>query len=277
MPRPPRPSISFANAAAVARAVPAMEDRLVDQLPVDQIRPNPRNPRHKIAGIDELAASIRAYGLLQPVVVRRASGSYELVAGHRRFAAVQQLGWSQVAALVRDETDSGAYLLTLTENLQREDLTAREEAEALEVLVRERGWSTRQVGEAIKRSPMYVSRRLRVFEDDTLAPLVLQNKLAVSTAEELLGVADPDHRKALAEQAAQAGWERRQVRAAARNCIAAIQKPPSADQRSDRLLELIAKVREVLDAGPVTDLTEEACQAAKALATDMSELPSGLS
>lgn len=82
---------------------------------------------------------------------------------------------------MRDETDDQAYILTLVENLQREDLTPREEAASLEVLVGERGWSTRQVGDAIKRGPMYVSRRLRVFDDDTLSPLVLANKLPVST------------------------------------------------------------------------------------------------
>src|ERR671939_1345712 len=126
------------------------------------------------------------------VVVRRVNGTYELIAGHRRLAAAQQLGWAYISAVVRDETDDQAYLLTLTENLQRDDLSPKEEAAALEVLVRERGWTTRQVGEAIKRDHTYVSRRLRVFEDPVLAPLVLQRKLPVSTAEELLRA--PGHR-----------------------------------------------------------------------------------
>jgi hypothetical protein len=72
---------------------------------------------------------------------------------------------SGARAVVRDETDEQAYILTLVENLQGEDLSPKEEAAALEVLVRERGWSTRQVGEAIKRSAIHVSRRLRVFDD----------------------------------------------------------------------------------------------------------------
>lgn len=237
--------------------MPAVQDRLVDQIPVDQISPNPRNPRHKITGIDELAASIRAYGLLQPVVVRRVSGSYELVAGHRRFAAVQQLGWSQVAALVRDETDNDAYLLTLTENLQRDDLTAREEAEALEVLVRERRWSTRQVGEAIKRSHAYVSRRLRVFEDEALAPLVLRDEspLPVSTAEELLGVADVGRRRALAQQAADEHWERPQVRQAAREAVATLVRcVPSAPEHGREVIRLAVELQQLLSDGAVSDL-----------------------
>jgi ParB-like chromosome segregation protein Spo0J len=120
--------------------------------------------------------------------------------------------------------DDQAYILTLVENLQREDLSPREEAAALEVLVRERGWSTRQVGEAVKRSAMYVSRRLRVFDDPVLAPFVLRGDLAVSTAEELLR-ADPEQRSELASQAATEGWERPQVRAALAERNAALRQP----------------------------------------------------
>src|SRR5207244_7526637 len=134
---------------------------------------------------------LRAHGLLQPIVVRRSGKGYELIAGHRRHAAAKVLGWAQIDAVVREKTnDQDAYILTLVENLQREDLSPREEAAALEVLVRERGWSTRQVGEALKRSHMYVSKRLRVFEDDALAAPVLSGSLPVSTAEEFLRVED---------------------------------------------------------------------------------------
>ena len=197
---------TFEDLEAAAAAHLPIDDRPADQIPLDQVRASPRNPRHKLEGLDELAASLQAYGLLQPVVVRRVAGVYELIAGHRRLAAAQQLGWPHIAAVVRDETDDQAYLLTLTENLQRDDLTPKEEASALEVLVRERGWTTRQVGEAIKRSHIYVSRRLRVFEDPALAPLVLERKLAVSTAEELLRAPDAETRRHLAAQAAEHEW-----------------------------------------------------------------------
>jgi ParB-like chromosome segregation protein Spo0J len=115
-------------------------------------------------GIDELADSLRAHRLLQAMVVRRDGTGYELIAGHRRLEAAKQLQWAEIAAVVRDETDDQAYILMLVENLQREDLTPKEGAAALETLIHARGWSTRQVGEALERSPMYVSRRLRVFE-----------------------------------------------------------------------------------------------------------------
>ena len=226
MPRSSRAPVSLAAVREVARSVPAVQDRLVYELPVADIRPSPRNPRRTLNDIGDLADSIRAHGLLQPIVVRRIDSGYELVAGHRRLAAVQQLGWARVPAIVRDEDPDDAYILTLVENLQREDLSPKEEAAALEVLVRERGWSTRQVGQAINRGPMYVSRRLRVFEDETLAPLVLADQLPVSTAEELLVVVDPDRRSELAKRAVAERWERPQVRAAVRDCIAAIHAAP---------------------------------------------------
>ena len=183
---------------------PPVDDRLVHALPIASIQPSPRNPRQHIGDVEELAESLQAHGLLQPIVVRRRGRSYELIAGHRRLETARRLGWVEIAAVVRDETDDQAYILTLVENLQREDLQPREEAAALEVLVRERGWSTRQVGEAIKRSHIYVSRRLRVFDDPALAPLVLRNGLAVSTAEELLRAPDAETRKQLAAEAAAA-------------------------------------------------------------------------
>ena len=193
-----------------------MEDR-VEQLtlvPIEHIDPSPRNPRRKLGHLDELAESMRAYGLLQPVVLRaRDNGRYEIVAGHRRVAAARELGWTEIPAILRRADDDEAFLLTVIENLQRSDLSAREEAAALEVLVRERGWSTRQVADAVKRSVAHVSRRLRVFDDPTLAPLVLQRRLSVSVAEELLPL-PVARRRRLAEQAAEEGWDRRQLRAA---------------------------------------------------------------
>jgi ParB family chromosome partitioning protein len=183
------------------------------RIPLDLIDPNPRNPRQR-ESVDELAASLNAYGLLQPVIVRPKDARYELIAGHRRVAAARKLGWSEIDALVREESDDlDAYVLTLTENLQREDLSPREEAAALEVLVRERGWTTREVAEAIKRSQSFVSRRLRVFEDDILAPLVLTNRLPVSTAEVLLAV-PPEGRRDLAERAVAGGWGQQETRRA---------------------------------------------------------------
>jgi ParB family chromosome partitioning protein len=84
-----------------------MQDRFVFEVPVTDVAPSPRNPRHHLEGLDELAESIRAHGLLQPMVERRVENRYELVAGHRRLAAVQQLSWAKVPA-VDDRSITGS-------------------------------------------------------------------------------------------------------------------------------------------------------------------------
>jgi ParB family transcriptional regulator, chromosome partitioning protein len=220
----------------------------VSTIGVDLIEPSPRNPRNALGAIDELAASIQAYGLLQPIVLRETGGRYEIVAGHRRFAAAKQLGWQEIGAVIRTDDQDGAYILTLVENLQREDLTPKEEARALEVLIRDRGWSTREVAEAVKRSPAYISKRLRVFEDPVLAPLVLGNQMSVSAAEELLPLG-PLRRRALAMRAVAEGWEHAQVREAVRSRI------PARSGREASLRHRVNQVRQLLRRKPADELT----------------------
>ena len=176
--------------------------------------PSPRNPREDLGDVDELAENIQAFDLLQPIVVRRlGADQYEIIAGHRRFAAVQRLGRSKIVAVVRDVDDDQAYLLTLAENLAREDLTPAEEAAALAVLVREHNWSLRQVAGAIHKSHAYVSQRLRVFESQDLRKPVLKQQLSVSAAEELLRV-PTELRRELVHQAVREHWTPAQARAA---------------------------------------------------------------
>jgi ParB/RepB/Spo0J family partition protein len=206
------------------------------------------NPRRRLRGIDELAASIRDHGLLQPLVVRRdRSGEYHLIAGHRRMAALKLLAeaspadaWSRVPAVVRTDDPDQAYVLTLVENLQREDLTAAEESDALGRLVRERRWTTRQVASAIHRSQAHVSRRLRVYEDKALRTFVLGNRLPVSVAEELLAT-EPEHRTELAKRAVRERWDQKRARAEARGNIAAFR--PLLQRQIHDLRELVANAR----------------------------------
>jgi ParB family chromosome partitioning protein len=221
---------------------------VVELIPIEAIDVDPAlNPRHGLADIDELAASIRAHGLLQPVVVRRdprRRGRYQLVAGHRRLAALQQLAqedpagrWARVPATVRNlESDDDAYVLTLVENLQRDDLSPREESEALARLVRERKWSTRRVASAIKRSQGFVSKRLRVYEDRSLRTLILRDQIPTTVAEELLTAPD-DQRPRLAKQAAAEQWDQRRARAEARGYTAPFHP---------RLREHVADLRELI-------------------------------
>jgi ParB family transcriptional regulator, chromosome partitioning protein len=189
------------------------------RVPIDVIDPNPRNPRRRVTGIDELAESLRTHGLLQPPVVRPIGDRYELVAGHRRHAAAKALGWTDLPVLIRGAGHDEAYVLMLVENLQRDDLSPREEARALEVLLRERRWTTREVASAVRRSPAYVSKRLRVFEDPVLGPLVLNQSMTVSAAEEVLPLAQTEKHN-IVQRALTEGWDSVRVRAEVRSRVA---------------------------------------------------------
>jgi ParB/RepB/Spo0J family partition protein len=222
-------------------------DRVVQLVPVEAIQVDPDiNLRRGTNDIRELAASIRAHGLLQPLVVRRDPArpdGYVLVAGHRRLAAIGLLfeqtaspQWAQVPVTLRDEDAERAYVLTLVENLQREELTPREESDALARLVRERRWSTRQVASAIQRSQAYVSRRLRVYEDPSLRAVVVRGQVPLSVAEELLA-AGPERRPDLAKRAAREQWDQKRARAEARGYTAAFHP---------HLKEQIASIRQLV-------------------------------
>jgi ParB family transcriptional regulator, chromosome partitioning protein len=188
----------------------------VELIPVATITASQRNPRRRLHGIDELAASLAAHGLLQPVLVRRSDEHFELVAGHRRLAAAVQLGWQNIPCIVRSVDEDQAYVLTIVENLQREDLSSREESDALAILVKERKWSTHQVAAAIQRSQAYVSKRLRVFEDQMLGPAVVAGDLTVSAAEELLTVPER-YRYEVAARAIEHEWDVPKIRDFVRN------------------------------------------------------------
>jgi ParB family chromosome partitioning protein len=233
--------------------MPAEPAGRVVTLSVSVLEPSPRNPRRRIENVAELADSIREYGLLQPIVVRGTDQGYEVVAGHRRLEAVRSLGWDDVPAVVQAADESRAYLLSLVENLQREDLTPREESAALEVLVREHGWSTRQVAAAVKRSQGYVSKRLRVFEDSILAPLVLERRLSVTVAEELLP-APPERRASLARQAVDEQWDLAAARAAVRG--ASMRKGLRGVERGRSLLRQLRELRAALNDVQYWDLQD---------------------
>ena len=202
----------------------------VQSVPIDAIVVEPnRRARQLFEGVDDLAASLEEHGLLQPIVLRPADhGTYRLVAGGRRLEAARLLRWRTIPARVLPIASEQARVIELVENLQRADLTPQEEARALEELMAERGWSVRQVAEAIKRSPSYVSKRVRVFDDPNLRDAVLEQQLPVSTAEELLTVPAP-LRSVVTEAAVQGSWDAGMARAAAKALRENGEREPSAE------------------------------------------------
>lgn len=148
------------------------------QLPLSQLQPGRYQPRTRMdeAALQELAASIRVHGVMQPVVVRPlAGGRWEIIAGERRYRAARLAGLEAVPVIVREVGDEQALALALIENIQREDLNALEEAQAVERLIREFGYTHEQCAEAIGRSRSATSNLLRLLN---LAPPVQTMLLA---------------------------------------------------------------------------------------------------
>jgi ParB/RepB/Spo0J family partition protein len=216
----------------------------LQQLSVDQIK-LPRRPARRFLGdVAALAESMQDYGLQQPIAVRAEGAGYVLTSGMRRLAAARMLGWTTITAFVRSISRDDAYLLDLIENLQRENLSPEEEADAFGELIRTRGWTLQQVADSVKRSMAYVSKRVRVFEDERLRAAITTRNLPISTAEELLA-ADTDRRQVLIDRALAERWDQVQARDALRstslNDGVLIQSPPG--KRGGALMTQLSEPR----------------------------------
>ncbi|MBI2324413.1 MAG: ParB/RepB/Spo0J family partition protein [Chloroflexi bacterium] len=146
----------------------------IAEIPLEQIAPNPQQPRQTFPAeeLQQLASSIKRHGLLQPIVVSRVDGAYQVVAGHRRVLAARLAGRASIPAVVRDDV-SDRLELALIENLQRTDLNALEEARAYRVLMETYGLTQQQLGERVGKSQPAIANTLRVLE----APQILQDAL----------------------------------------------------------------------------------------------------
>jgi ParB family transcriptional regulator, chromosome partitioning protein len=217
------------------------------ELSVDAIHPNPRQPRKRFDGEagSGLAESIRAQGIIQPLLVRpRTAGGYEIVAGERRWRAAREAGRQTVPAVVRESDDRDTLLLGLVENVAREQLTPVEEARAYAVLIDEFSLSLGEVAERVGRSKPSVSNRIRLLDlpDDVLG-MVERGQLTEGHARAVLAVPDHEGRRRLAREIVQKGLS---VRAAEQRAkwAGAKQKPRVRATPVDPALA--ARVRDAL-------------------------------
>jgi ParB family chromosome partitioning protein len=189
------------------------------ELPISSVQPNPLQPRSHIneAELVELTASIEASGLLQPVIVRPRNGKYELIAGERRWRAVQRLGWSKIPAVVRDVDDRTLLTLALIENLQRDDLTAIDEAAGYQRLIDEFDLGQAEIARLVGRDRSTVANLLRLLKlPDAVKQLIQEGKLSEGHARPLLGMSDESEVVRLAREAVEQGWSVREVEARSR-------------------------------------------------------------
>ena len=172
----------------------------VRYIPINDIRPNPQQPRRRFdsESLQELAASIAAYGILQPLTVRQQGAVYELAAGERRWRAARIAGLRQVPCLLARVDEEDAALLALIENLQRRDLDYMEEAAAIARLLRRYGLSQQQAAERLGRSQSAVANKLRLLEEP-VADALHRYGLTERHARALLRLEDPEQRLAAVE------------------------------------------------------------------------------
>jgi ParB family chromosome partitioning protein len=185
------------------------------ELPVETIKPNPNQPRTKIdsESLDGLASSIEANGVVQPLLVRPLpDGSYELIAGERRWRAAQKAGLAKVPAVVRDQELAERLQVALIENMVREDLNPVDEARACAALVDDLGLSKEELARRVGRSRPAVSNLIRLLDlpDEALA-LLESGELSEGHGKALLAAEGNDVRRQLARDAAGAGWSVRET------------------------------------------------------------------
>jgi ParB family chromosome partitioning protein len=191
------------------------------EIPVELIAPNPRQPRRDFdeGALVQLADSLRERGVLQPVLLRPVpGGTYELIAGERRWRAAQLADFETVPALVRPHDDAESLELALIENMAREDLNPVEEARACALLVDELGLTREDVGRRVGRSRVAVSNLMRLLDlPDEVLELLAAGHLTEGHGRALLTASDHDARRTLARAAVQEGWSVRQTEARARD------------------------------------------------------------
>ena len=178
----------------------------VKVIEVDHIDSNPEQPRLAFdeATLQELAASIREHGVLQPILVRpRDDGRYQLIAGERRWRASRIAGHVTIPALVEDIDDDTALEISIIENLQREDISPLDEASMYDRMIRDHGYSIRRLADKLGKDKGYLENRLRLADaPPEIRELVSLRKDTLSHAYELMKVEDPRKRRRLAEQVA---------------------------------------------------------------------------
>jgi ParB family chromosome partitioning protein len=203
------------------------EDEL-RELPVELIAANPKQPRRRFdeEALQALAGSLGERGVLQPVLVRaKPGGTYELVAGERRWRAAQIAGLERIPALVRPRGDAEALELALIENMAREDLNPIEEARACAALVEELGLTREDVGRRVGRGRVAVSNLMRLLDlPDEVIGLIEDGALSEGHGRALLLAEDHGARRSLARTAGAEGWSVRVVEARARESNAAASK-----------------------------------------------------
>jgi ParB family chromosome partitioning protein len=248
-----RPALGRGMAALLSNAAPpglAAPGRSLLSLPIEAVERNPGQPRKRFEeeGLEELAASIREHGVVEPILVRREGGRYRIVAGERRWRAAQRAGLREVPAVLREASDREAFELALVENLQREDLNAIEQAEAYQVLLTDHGLTQEAVARRVGKDRSSVANALRLLRlPEEVRDAVRDGRLDMGHARALLGLSDAEALRRLAQRAIREGLSVRATEALVRSLGRRERKrTPSPDGAGVR--DLVARLQRRLGA-----------------------------
>ncbi len=218
----------------------AKKDETVVELEMDLIEPNRRQPRKYFdeTALEELAVSLKTYGMIQPIVVKKSGEYYEIIAGERRWRAAKIAGMEKVPVVVKKWEEGEAFEAALVENLQREDLNPMEEAESYQRLQEEFGLNQEKIAEKVGKSRSAITNSLRLLQlDPRVRNFVVENKLTGGHARTLLPITDGDAQFELAEHVIEEGLSVRAVEALVK---ARLTKAEKADEKKEE----VAKVDE---------------------------------
>ena len=216
---------------ALLSSTPTESDVLIE-VGVDQVVANPNQPRKSFetSSLDELTASVRASGLIQPVIVRPSGSGYQLIAGERRWRAARQAGLERIPAIVREATDAESLELALVENLLREDLNPMEEAEAYRQLLHQFGWTQEQLGQRIGRDRTSIANVLRLLRlPDEIQADLRGGRLTMGHARALLALPTAADQLKLRDEILTHDWSVR----ATEDSVRAVE-PAAATRRTPR-------------------------------------------
>jgi ParB family transcriptional regulator, chromosome partitioning protein len=226
---PTKPRALGRGLAALVAEFPGGGTATID-LDIAAIRANPRQPRREFdaTALEGLADSVRAQGIVQPIVVRDVGDGYEIIAGERRWRAARAAGLATIPAIVRSADDREALILALAENIAREDLNPVEQARGYAVLADELGISQTEIARRVGKSRPAVANTMRLLElPDDVLELVSGGSLSEGHGRALLQAPGQDERRALARRAVDRGWSVRDTESAAKRAAAPKKATPA--------------------------------------------------
>jgi len=239
---------------ALLSSEPTESEALVE-VPIDQIEVNPNQPRKvfDFTALDELSASIKSSGVIQPIIVRRFGGTYQLIAGERRWRAARQAGLDRIPAIVREATDAQSIELALVENLLREDLNPIEAAQAYQKLLAEFGWTQEELAQRIGKDRTSIANCLRLLRlPEEIQTDLRSGRLTMGHARALLALSSVAEQLRLRDEILAHDWSVRTTEDSIRAKESLAEARGLAPRKGRRRSAELAALEEALQRGLMT-------------------------